>query len=119
MTLKSLLHKRPTETKKKNGPNERTDQSSRKNTTKQEEIDNLSDAQFKSLVIRMRTELFEFGPKLKEKVKAMKSEIKENVLGTNSYGKETGTQINHLDQKEEIFHQKRMNKQEFKKRGGA
>ena len=32
----------------------------------------------------------------------MKSEIKENVQGTNSDGKETGTQINCLDQKEEI-----------------
>ena len=31
----------------------------------------------------------------------MKSEIKENVQGTNSDGKETGTQINGLDQKEE------------------
>ena len=29
-----------------------------------------------------------------EKVKAMKSEIKENVQGTNSDGKETRTQIN-------------------------
>ena len=31
----------------------------------------------------------------------MKSEIKENVQGTNSDGKETGTQINGVDQKEE------------------
>ena len=31
----------------------------------------------------------------------MKSEIKENVQVTNSEGKETGTQINSLDQKEE------------------
>ena len=28
--------------------------------------------------------------------------MKENVQGTNSEGKETGTQINSLDQKEEI-----------------
>ena len=34
-------------------------------------------------------------------MKAMKSEIKENVQGTNSDGKETGTQINGLEQKEE------------------
>ena len=33
-------------------------------------------------------------------MKAMLSEIKENVQGTNSDGKETGTQINGLDQKE-------------------
>ena len=32
----------------------------------------------------------------------MKSGIKENVQGTNSDGKETGTQINGLEQKEEI-----------------
>ena len=32
----------------------------------------------------------------------MKSEIKENVQGTKSEGTETGTQINDLEQKEEI-----------------
>ena len=32
----------------------------------------------------------------------MQSEIKENVQGTPSEGKETGTQINDLEQKEEI-----------------
>ena len=32
----------------------------------------------------------------------MQSEIKENVQGTNSDGKETGTQINGVDQKKEI-----------------
>ena len=36
-----------------------------------EEIANLSDAQFKTLVIRMLTELVEFGHKLDEKMKAM------------------------------------------------
>ena len=34
-------------------------------------------------------------------MKAIKSEIKENAQGTNSDGKETGTQINGVDQKEE------------------
>ena len=67
----------------------------------EEEIANLSDAQFKTLVIRMLTELVEFGHKLDEKMKAMLSEIKENVQGSNSDGKETGTQINTVDQKEE------------------
>ena len=65
------------------------------------EIDNLSDADFKTLVIRMLTELVEFGHNLDEKMKAMLSEMKENVQGTNSDGKETGTQINGVDQKEE------------------
>ena len=66
-----------------------------------EEIANLSDAQFKTLVIRMLTELVDFGHKLDEKMKAMLRETKENVQGTNSDGKETGTQINSVDQKEE------------------
>ena len=48
------------------------------------------------------TEFIEYGHKLEEKVKAMKTEIKENVQGTNSDGKETRTQINGLEQKEEI-----------------
>ena len=43
------------------------------------DIANLSDAQFKTLVIRNFTEMFEYGHKIEEKVKAMKSEIKENV----------------------------------------
>ena len=38
--------------------------------------------------------------KMKEQMKAIQSEIKEK--GTNSEGKETGTQINDLEQKEEI-----------------
>ena len=66
-----------------------------------EEITNLSDAQFKTLVIRMLTELAEYGHKIEEKVKARKNEIKENVQRTNSDRKETGTQINSLDQKKE------------------
>ena len=45
--------------------------------------------------------MVEYGRKIEEKVKAMKSEIKENAQGTNSKGKETGTQINGLEQKEE------------------
>ena len=66
-----------------------------------EEIANLSDAQFKTLVISMLTELVEFGRKLDEKMNAMLRETKENVQGTNSDGKETGTQINSVDQKKE------------------
>ena len=44
-----------------------------------EEIANLSDAQFKTLVIRMLTELVEFGHKSDEKMRAILSEMKENV----------------------------------------
>ena len=39
-----------------------------------EEIDNLSDADFKTLVIRMLTEMTEYGLKIKEEVKALQSE---------------------------------------------
>ena len=35
------------------------------------EIDNLSDAKFKTLAIRMLTELVEYGHKIEEKVKLM------------------------------------------------
>ena len=49
----------------------------------------------------MLTEMGEYGCKIEGKVKAMKGEIKENVRGTNSDGRETGTHINGLDQKEE------------------
>ena len=66
-----------------------------------EQIANLSDAQFKMLIIRTLTELIEFGQKLDEKMKAMLRETKKNVQGTNSDAKETGTQINSVDQKEE------------------
>ena len=38
-----------------------------------EEIANLSDAEFKTLVIRMHTEMVKYGPKIEEKVKGIKS----------------------------------------------
>ena len=67
----------------------------------EEEIANLSDAQFKALVIHMLTDLVESVRKTDEKMKPMLRETKENVQGTNSDEKETGTQINGVDQKEE------------------
>ena len=54
---------------------------------------------FRTLVIRKLTELVEFGRKLDEKMKAMLRKTKENVQGTSSDMKETGTQINGVDQK--------------------
>ena len=50
----------------------------------------------------MLTEMVEYHPKIEKKVKAMQSEIKKNLQGTNSEGKKTRTQINNLEQKEEI-----------------
>ena len=61
-----------------------------------EEIANLPDADFKTLVIRMLTEMVEYGWKIEEKVKAMQSEIKKNIQGTNTEGKDTRIQINDL-----------------------
>ena len=67
-----------------------------------EVIANKSDAEFKTLVIRMLTEMVEYGCKIEEEVKSMESEIKENVQGTDSDGKEAGTQINSLEQEQDI-----------------
>ena len=46
--------------------------------------------------------MVEYGCKIEDKVKAMKSEIKENGQGRNSDGKETRIHISGLEQKEEI-----------------
>ena len=48
----------------------------------------------------MLTEMVEYGNKIEEIVKAMQSEIKKNIQETNSEGKEIGTQINYLEQRE-------------------
>ena len=73
------------------------------------EIANLSDAEFKTLVIRMFTEVTKYGCKIKEEVKAMQSEIKQNIQRINSEEKETGTRLNDLEQKEEINSQPEWN----------
>ena len=81
------------------------------------DITNLLDAEFKTLVIRMLTEMVEDGHTTEEKVKAMQSEIKKNRQGTNSDRKETRTHINSLDHKEEINSQPEQNEeQELKKK---
>ena len=46
--------------------------------------------------------MVEYGHKIEEEVKAVQSEIKENIQGTNSEGKETGAQINNLEQNKEL-----------------
>ena len=50
----------------------------------------------------MLKELNEYGNNRKEEMKVILSEIEKNLQGTNSEGKETGTQIKDLKQKEEI-----------------
>ena len=59
----------------------------------------------------MLTELAELIHKMKEEMKATQSEIKQILQGTNSEGKETGTQINDLEQKEEINIQLELNEE--------
>ena len=82
-----------------------------KTELRDEEMANLSDAKSKILVTRMFTEVVENGHKIEEDVTAIQSEIKENIQGTNSEGKETGTQINNLEQKEEINIQPEQNEE--------
>ena len=55
-----------------------------------EEIANLSDAEFKTLVIRMLTEMTEYRHKIKEEVKAIQNEIKKNIQGTTVKGRKLG-----------------------------
>ena len=66
------------------------------------EIANLSDAEFKMLVIRMLRELTEYGKKIKGEMKVTLSEIKNNPQETNREGKEDRIQTNNLEHKEEI-----------------
>ena len=61
-----------------------------------EEIANLSDGEFKALVIKMLTELIELGQEMKEQMKDTLSEIKQNIQGPNSDRRETRTQSNNL-----------------------
>ena len=73
------------ETQKYN-PNERMKQTSEKELNGTE-IANLSDTEFKTLVIRILRELTEYGNNIKEEVKITQSEINKNLQGTNSEGK--------------------------------
>ena len=68
------------------------------------EIANLSDTQFKILVIKMlqeHTGYFKSIKKTQAAIKVALCETKKNLQGTNSDGKATRTQINGLEQKEE------------------
>ena len=49
------------------------------------EISNLSDAEFKTLVIRMLRDLFEYGKSIREEMKATLSEIKKNPQSSGWY----------------------------------
>ena len=66
------------------------------------EITNLSDAELKTMVFRMLTEMIEHGHNIKEEVKVILSEIKKNIQVTNSERKKARIQTSDLEQKEEI-----------------
>ena len=69
------------------------------------EIRNLSDAEFKTLVIRMFKGLIECSSSIKKTQEALKftrSEIKKNLQGTNRGGDEAKFQVNDLAYKEKI-----------------
>ena len=55
--------------------------------------------------------IIKFSSKMKEEMKAIQSEIKKNIQGTNSEGKETGTHIKDLEQKEEVNIQPEQNEE--------
>ena len=55
-----------------------------------EEIINLSDTEFKTLVIWMLTELVEYSHKIEEEVKVMQSEIKKNYREPTVMGRKPG-----------------------------
>ena len=67
------------------------------------EISNLSDAEFKTLVIRMLKEIPGYLQQQKKAQAEMVtlSETKKNLQGTNSGGGEAENQINDLEHKEE------------------
>ena len=63
----------------------------------------------------MLTELIELSQKMKKQMKDTQSEIKQNIRGTNSDRKETRTQSNDLEQKEEINIQPEQNEERIQK----
>ena len=65
-----------------------------------EDIANLSDGEFKTLVIKMLTDLTELCWKMEKQMKDTQNEIKQNIQRTNRDRKETRTQSNNLKQME-------------------
>ena len=77
----------------------------------EEETANLSDGEFKALVIKTLTELIEVGQEMIKQMKDTQNEIKQDIQGTKSDRKETRTQIDDLEQKEEINIQQEQNEE--------
>ena len=55
--------------------------------------------------------MVEYDHKIQEEVKATQNEVKQNIQGTNSEGKETRTNINDLEQKKEVNIQPEQNEE--------
>ena len=83
-------------------------------------ISNLSDADFKTLVIRMLKELIEYFNSIKNTQPEMKitlSELKKNLLGTETGVDEAEYQINDLEhRKQKTINQNKKKKKESKKK---
>ena len=82
------------------------------------EISNLSDAEYKTLVIRMLKELigyFNSMQKTQAEIKVLLSEIKKNLQGINSGVDEGENQINDLEHKEEKKIQSEQQEERIKK----
>ena len=77
LRLRPLQHNRCTKTKTY-GPNKEQIKTPEKELSS-EELAKLSDAEFKTLVIRMLREIIEYCHKMKEELKAMQGEIKKNI----------------------------------------
>ena len=61
------------------------------------EIANLSDAELKTLLIRMLKERIKYGKNIREEMKVTPSEIKKNLQANNSGEDEANNQINNLE----------------------
>ena len=82
------------------------------------EINNLSDAEFKTLFIRMLKELSEdlsSMKKIQSETKDTLIEIKNNLQGNNSRVDEAENQINDLEHKEAKIKQSEQEEEQFKK----
>ena len=82
------------------------------------EISNLSDAEFKTLVIRMLKELTVYFNSIKKTQSEMKGtliKITNNLQGNNSRVDEAENQVNDLEQKQKTTNQNKKKKKESKK----
>ena len=66
------------------------------------EVARLSDAEFKTLVIRMLKQLIKYDNNIKEEMKVTLSGIKKNLQGTNSKGEGGRIQISDLEHRKKL-----------------